>query len=395
MQAYNAFNINEHISVLFVEDDLSIQKEFVDILSFIVDEVYVASNGKEGLELFDKYLPNIIITDIQMPIMSGIEMCKKIREKDHDTPIIITSAFNDTHYLLDAIGLGIEYYLLKPIMIDQLQDRLTHVKKRLMQKRELEVYQLYLEDRLEEEVALREAKEALLIEQNKSSEIGQMVSIIAHQWKQPLHYLNLLIEDIKMEDEYQGLSKEYINDFVKKGTDRITFLSDTMNNFLRFYKSNPDANTFLISNVIKEVFLFLDMLFTSLGIKIDIEIDKDFSLHGIENEFQQVILNLMNNAKDAFSAQKKIDAYIKISISKENNQGIVKIEDNAGGIKPSNIARVFELDFTTKPSGNGIGLYLVKQIIEQRFNGSIKVTNNEEGACFTLYFNINKGGQDA
>jgi len=395
LQAYNAFNINEHISVLFVEDDLSIQKEFVDILSFIVDEVYVASNGKEGLELFDKYLPNIIITDIQMPIMSGIEMCKKIREKDHDTPIIITSAFNDTHYLLDAIGLGIEYYLLKPIMIDQLQDRLTHVKKRLMQKRELEVYQLYLEDRLEEEVALREAKEALLIEQNKSSEIGQMVSIIAHQWKQPLHYLNLLIEDIKMEDEYQGLSKEYINDFVKKGTDRITFLSDTMNNFLRFYKSNPDANTFLISNVIKEVFLFLDMLFTSLGIKIDIEIDKDFSLHGIENEFQQVILNLMNNAKDAFSAQKKIDAYIKISISKENNQGIVKIEDNAGGIKPSNIARVFELDFTTKPSGNGIGLYLVKQIIEQRFNGSIKVTNNEEGACFTLYFNINKGGQDA
>jgi YesN/AraC family two-component response regulator len=390
MKPFETFNINEKISVLYVEDQLDIQEEFVEILELYVDEINTASNGQEGLDQYQKSLPDIIITDIQMPLMSGLEMVKKIRQRDQEIPIIITSAFEDSEYLLEAIGLGVEHYLLKPVVLNKLQDQLELIKKRIMQKRELEAYQLYLEDRIEEEVALGEAKEALLIEQNKSSEVGQMVSVIAHQWKQPLHYLNLLIEDLGMEYEYQPLSKEYIQDFIQKGTDRVKFLSETMDNFLSFYKSETKAKSFSISKVAQEISLFLDMSFKSLGIHIEIIVKDDFSLHGIENEFQQVILNLVNNAKEAFDGQKRGDAKISVEISTEKNKGVAVVQDNAGGIPSTEIGNIFHMDYTTKEGGNGIGLYLVKKIVEERFNGSVEVSNTEEGARFVLRFELNE-----
>ncbi len=381
-------NTNQQISVLYVEDQIDIQEEFVDILELYVDEIHTASNGKEGLEQYQKTLPDIIITDIQMPVMTGLEMVKEIRENDQEIPIVITSAFEDSQYLLEAIDLGVEYYILKPVMIDKLQNRLELIKKRIMQKRELEAYQIYLEDRIEAEIALGAAKEALLIEQNKSSEVGQMVSIIAHQWKQPLHYLNLLIEDLGMEYEYQPLSKEYIKDFVYKGTERVKFLSETMDNFLSFYRSEGKVKDFLISKVAQEIALFLNMSFNSLGIHIDIDIKDDFSLRGIENEFQQVILNLVNNAKEAFEGQKRADAKITIQISVDGKKGIVVVQDNAGGIPSDVIDNIFNIDFTTKKDGNGIGLYLVKKIVEERFWGSVEVSNTQSGACFVLTFEL-------
>lgn len=390
MKPFNNFNINEHISVLYVEDQLDIQEEFVDILELYVDEIHLASNGQEGLEQYHKNIPDIIITDIQMPLMSGLEMVRHIREADKNIPIIITSAFEDTKYLMEAISIGVEYYLIKPVMLDKLQGHLDLIKKRIMQKRELEAYQLYLEDRIEEEMALGEAKEALLIEKNKSSEVGQMVSIIAHQWKQPLHYLNLLIEDIAMEYEYNPLSKEYINDFVKKGTDKVKFLSETMDNFLSFYKSDTVSKIFSISNVAHEISLFLDMSFKTYGIHININPKDDFSLYGIENELQQVILNLVNNAKEAFDGQKRADAHINIDIFRDDNRGVIVVKDNAGGIKSDNISNIFKIDFTTKKDGNGIGLYLVKKIVEERFKGTIDVSNSETGAVFVLKFELDK-----
>lgn len=390
MKAFDHFNIDTHISVLYVEDQIDIQKEFAEILSLYVDEIHVASNGEEGVQSYQKTHPDIIITDIQMPKMTGLEMIEAIRETDQETPIIVTSAYNDSKYLLDAINMGVEHYLLKPVMIDKLENHLERIKKTLMQKRELEAYQLYLEDKLEEEVALREAKEALLIEQNKSYEVGQMVGIIAHQWKQPLHYLNLLIEDLGMEYEYQPLSKEYIKDFTQKGTDKVKFLSETMDNFLNFYKSDTNVQPFSIDKVTHEISMFLDMSFQSLGITINIIRKDDFTLHGIKNEFQQVLLNIINNAKEAFDGQKRSDAIITVNISTHEGKGVIVIEDNAGGIPEAILENIFDLEYTTKENGNGIGLYLVKKIVTQRFNGTIEATNTQTGARFNLTFSLSK-----
>ncbi|MDF1881153.1 response regulator [Sulfurimonas sp. MAG313] len=381
---------NQYISVLYVEDQKDIQVELIDILSLFVDEVQMASNGQEGYDIFQSTRPDLIITDIQMPIMSGIDMITKIRKVDANIPIIVTSAFNETEYLLKAIDLGVEHYLLKPIIVNKLEACLNKIKAHLFEKRELVAYRNNLEERIKKEIALREAKEALLIEQNKSYEIGQMVSVIAHQWKQPLHHLNLLIEDLGMEYDYQPLSPEYIKDFIKKGTNRIQFLVSTMNNFLSFYKTNKTKTYFHVSHTVKEVALFLEMSYKSQGINIDIIINNDFTLYGLENEFQQVILNLINNAKEAFDGQKRLDAKITIVISTNSKKGNFKVKDNAGGIKDEDISKVFELEFTTKNEGNGIGLYLVKKIIEERFGGYVHVDNQNEGAQFELEFDLHE-----
>lgn len=390
MKAFEHFNINDRISVLYVEDQTDIQEEFTEILSLYVDEIHLASNGEEGLKAYQEHHPDIIITDIQMPVMTGLEMIETIRHKDQETPIVVTSAFDDPEYLLQAINMGVEHYLVKPVMVTKLQHHLERIQKQLMQQRELQAYQLYLEDRVEEEVALREAKEALLIEQNKSYEVGQMVGIIAHQWKQPLHYLNLLIEDLAMEYDYQPLSREYVQDFVHKGTQRVKFLSETMDNFLNFYKSDANITHFTVADIIQEVTLFLEMSFRSLGITITIDVENNFTLHGIKNELQQVILNIFNNAKEAFDGQKRSDALIHVRISTEQDQGKIIIEDNAGGIPKNILEQIFELEYTTKENGNGIGLYLVKKIITERFKGTIEAVNTDSGACFTLTFNLHK-----
>lgn len=390
MKPFDRNIVDQHISVLYVEDQLDIQEEFVDILSLFVDEVFVAVDGDEGLKKYNENLPDIIITDIQMPIMSGLQMIQKIREGNKEIPIVVTTAFNDSKYLLEAITLGVEHYLLKPVMIDQLQERLETIKKRLMQQRELDIYQLYLEERVEAEVALREEKESLLIQQNKAAEIGQMVSVIAHQWKQPLHYLHLLIEDLGMEYDYQPLSREYIDEFTKKGLNRIDFLSETMDNFLHFYKSDTAVKRFAASTVVQEITAFLLLPYQALGISLQIDVHNDFFLLGIKNEFQQVILNLLNNAKEAFDAKKNSQKKVIVSLSIENNKGILFIEDSAGGIDEKIIDDLFKLEYTTKKNGNGIGLYLVEKIVTKRFSGSVSVANSAEGARFTLAFELEK-----
>jgi len=100
LKPFNLFNIDKHISVLYVEDQIDIQEEFVDILALYVDEIYVASNVQEGLQKFQNTLPDIIITDIQMPKMTGLEMIEQIRKTDQETPVIVTSSYEDSKYLL-------------------------------------------------------------------------------------------------------------------------------------------------------------------------------------------------------------------------------------------------------------------------------------------------------
>jgi len=380
--------MNQKIIVLYVEDEIAIQEEFVAILNFFVDSVIVAKDGKEGYTKFLECSPDIIITDIQMPIQNGLEMIQEIRKNNQDIPIIVTSAFNDNNYLLQAINLGVEYYLIKPILLEKLETKLNKIIKQIFQERELLSYKKYLEKKVVDEISLRELKESLLIEQNKAAEVGAMVQIIAHQWKQPLYYLSLLIEDLAMEFDYQALSKEYIDDFTKKGINKVQFLSETMDNFLNFYKSNSNENRFDVNEVIKEIVIFLTMPFKELGIDIEINIKNNFFIFGIENEFQQVIFNIINNAKDAFSDKKIYDAKIYLEIDTQEEKGIIKIIDNAGGIQAQKIETIFDLDYTTKTDGNGIGLYLVKKIITERFNSTIEVNTVDDKACFTLIFDI-------
>jgi len=113
--------------ILYVEDDEDIAEEVAEFLQHMVQELYVATNGEEGLRMYYKYHPDIIITDIQMPLMDGLEMIRKIREDDKEIPVLVTSAYDDSEFLVDSINLGVDGYLMKPLDFEVMMKRIQNL----------------------------------------------------------------------------------------------------------------------------------------------------------------------------------------------------------------------------------------------------------------------------
>lgn len=172
------------ITVLYVEDDRDIAEEVIEFLEQRVKRLYSASNGFEGLELYEKYKPDMIITDIQMPKMNGLEMIQIIRETNSEIPIIITSAYNDVNFLLESINMGVDGYLLKPLDFDLMMQRIKRVVKPLEMRAKIQ--------RLNEK----------LITVNASLEAK-----IAKAVQEHTDFLTRLNEDIKRRAFYDSLTK--------------------------------------------------------------------------------------------------------------------------------------------------------------------------------------------
>ena len=135
------FHCLKKLSLLYVEDDNNTREELEYFLKNKVKELYVAKNGQEGLEFFEKYQPDLIITDIQMPVMTGTKMIKLIKEKNKTIPIVIITAFNDTDYLFEAIKLNVTNYLTKPLNLFALSEVLANIAKNInLEKENKEIY---------------------------------------------------------------------------------------------------------------------------------------------------------------------------------------------------------------------------------------------------------------
>ncbi|MDM8567787.1 diguanylate cyclase [Candidatus Halobeggiatoa sp. HSG11] len=136
-------NILKNINLLYVEDEEETRNELSYFLNKKVGKLYTASNGKEGLEIFDKYKPDVIVTDIMMPVMDGLEMAQTIKEKSKNTPILLTTAFNESSYLIRSIEIGIDHYVQKPINPYDLTEKLVKSSVSMFHERELKIYSRY------------------------------------------------------------------------------------------------------------------------------------------------------------------------------------------------------------------------------------------------------------
>ena len=228
-------------------------------------------------------------------------------------------------------------------------------------------------------------KDQLLLQQSKLAAMGEMVGAIAHQWRQPLNALALRNQFIIDDFEDDMIDKEYIEEFSTSSMKLINFMSKTIDDFRNFFRLDKLEKEFSIHEKISET---SNMLLSQLtDHQIEINIDKnDFRVMGHDSEFQQVILNLINNAKDALLDNNISSPQINVEVSQEKDMGIIKISDNAGGIPEDVIPRVFEPYFTTKEEGKGtgLGLYMSKMIIEDNMGGHIQVENSKDGAVFTI-----------
>ena len=228
-------------------------------------------------------------------------------------------------------------------------------------------------------------QEKLLIEQSKMAAMGEMISAIAHQWRQPLSSLALDIQDLKDAKEFNELDDTYLNTMIERSMHTIHYMSQTIDDFRSFFLPNKKKEPFSIYETIEATKHLLGKQFEAHSIVIESSGD-DFWVNGFKNEFQQVLINLLNNAKDAINKRREEDGSFHGKITIRYGERKITVSDNGGGIPESIIDRIFEPYFSTKFSaqGTGIGLYMTKTIIERNMQGSIRAYNKESEAVFEI-----------
>lgn len=246
---------------------------------------------------------------------------------------------------------------------------------------ELTKRKLFLKEKILQE------KQAIMFQQAKLASMGEMIGNISHQWRQPLNALALLLQKIGIYYERGLLDKKVMDTNIDKGKQLIDSMSTTIDDFRDFFKPNKKKKVFLIEEAIKKAYLIIksNLENSSIGYKLKIE-NNGLKVHGYSNEFSQVIINLLNNARDVLIERKITNATILVSVYKKAAMVYVDVCDNAGGIDTESIDRIFEPYFTTREEGKGtgIGLYMSKSIIESHMQGILSAHNTDEGACLRI-----------
>jgi C4-dicarboxylate-specific signal transduction histidine kinase len=256
----------------------------------------------------------------------------------------------------------------------------------LVKQRTEELRQLNqsLEMRVQEEVANNREKDHLLIQQSRLAAVGEMIGNIAHQWRQPINALTLLLANIKDAYEFNELDQDYLDKTVKKGQGIIQRMSTTIDDFRNFFKPNKEKTHFSVNEAVADALNILEAAFKNANIIVQLEAQEGVTAYGFRNEYSQVLLNLLSNAKEAILEKNAGEKHIAIAISSRDGKAVVAVEDSAGGISAEVLPRIFDPYFTTKEKGTGIGLYMSKMIIEHNMDGSITVDNRSGGARFTV-----------
>ncbi|MAC84312.1 MAG: hypothetical protein CL624_09275 [Arcobacter sp.] len=247
-----------------------------------------------------------------------------------------------------------------------------------------------IEKQLEEKIKEIREKDKMLFEQSKNSAMGEMISLIAHQWRQPLNELSIIVQQTKMKFDKDELTKNIMNDYNNKSLDLINKMSDTIDDFRYFFEPQTTKNYLNLKSCVDKVLSLIDGLFKRHSIDLIIDINSNITILGYENEFSQILLNFINNSKDAFESKKIEKPFIEIRAEELDNKIIkMTISDNAGGINEDIIQKIFNPYFTTKftSQGTGLGLYMTKLIIENNMGGKVSVENFQDGTRFSIYFN--------
>ena len=253
------------------------------------------------------------------------------------------------------------------------------------QRQELEEFTHTLEERVREKTEENARKDRLIIHQARLAELGEMIGNIAHQWRHPLTRLSLILQNLRALNNKDRLEKERLNSMLSKANEQIFFMSDTIDNFRNFYKPATEAEDFTVREAYDRVMEIIGYDLKHKNISISYRENEPIQLHGMLNQFAQVFLNLIANARDVLTERKVTQPEIGIEVRRENEELRIEIFDNAGGIPEEILPKIFEPYFSTKKEqGTGVGLYMVKTIIEERFGGRVEVKNDERGARFIL-----------
>lgn len=268
------------------------------------------------------------------------------------------------------------YFILKNIR--ELHNYLEFdVKKKT---KELEELNNSLETRVKEEVELNRSKDRILFQQSKLASLGEMLQNIAHQWRQPLGAISMIIQSFEIKYKAGKLDSKFITSRVQDAKVLAKNMSDTLEDFRTFFNPNKNKKEFNLKDVIYKSIELSKYPLKKAKINLSVDEFETINIYGFKNELIHVLLNLISNAKDAL-LDKQVERKIAITVKSDKIYAIIQVIDNGGGIDNDIIYRIFDPYFTTKHRslGTGIGLYMSKQIVEEHMQGSIECENTEYG----------------
>lgn len=280
----------------------------------------------------------------------------------------------------------------KGYMLGAISRDITEIIKNEMalkeSRKQLHEMNIELEQRIRKEVQKSREKDQLISLQSRQAAMGEMIGNIAHQWRQPLNTIGMMVQNLEEAFDFNELTKEMLSTKVKAMMDIVKYMSRTIDDFRNFFKTDKQKQEFRLKEVIDKSLEIISASFKNKNINIIVKVPNEISIKGLPNELSQVIFIILNNAKDAILGRKIKNGNIIINGFQQSDKTILTITDNAGGIDKEIIAKIFDPYFTTKPQsqGTGIGLYMSKVIIEKNMNGKLSVKNVTGGAEFRIEF---------
>ena len=390
--------MNKEKPTVLVVDDVADNIQI--LLSALKNDfsILAATNGKDAIELsLSEHQPDIILLDILMPEMDGYEVCRRLKadERTKDIPVVFVTILDENESELKGLKLGAVDYITKPIIPELVKARISNHLE-LKQQRETIEQSLAQEKLLQAEIQKQtkriEEQHIKLIQKSRLAQIGEMISMIAHQWRQPLSTVSITSSNIQIMlelekfdlDTKEGQVKQnrYIIKELRNIDGYVQNLSTTIDDFRNFYKQNKNSVTLKIEEVISKSLGVIKASLINNNIEIIEEHNSKEEIELYDTEMMQVIINILKNAQDNFKEKQTNDPYIRITTENKT----ISICDNGGGIPEDIIEKVFDPYFSTKDEKNGIGLglYMSKTIIEEHHNGSLIVENIDDGVCFTI-----------
>jgi C4-dicarboxylate-specific signal transduction histidine kinase len=243
-----------------------------------------------------------------------------------------------------------------------------------------------LEARILTTVSELRQKDDLLMHQNRLAAMGEILTNIAHQWRQPLNNIAAYIQTMQYLHKSGELTAEEMDHDITAVMDIVKYMSQTIDDFRNFFRKDRDQHEFMLQEVIDRSLNLLQSSLKACSIKVTVEGDKELRGMGYPNEYAQAVMNILYNARDILVERSVANPEIVINIFREKNHAVVSIQDNGGGIAPETLPHIFDPYFTTKgpSSGTGIGLYMSKTIIERNMGGRISAKNSGNGAEFRI-----------
>ncbi|QKF78397.1 cache domain-containing protein [Arcobacter defluvii] len=279
--------------------------------------------------------------------------------------------------------------ILISIVISQKIDKVLkdYENKVLFNAKELEVLNQSLEEKVRKEIEKNREKEQLLVQKSKFIALGEMISHIAHQWRQPLSELSSILMYIRFKYSIDALDSKTMEQKSQEADKVLEFMSQTIDDFRNFFMPKKEKEEFYLYKVVDLVINIISSTLKNYNIDLQIDIDKNITLKTYLNEYEQVLLNILNNAKDVLIEKNIKNPTIKITAYEEDTYVVLYVEDNGGGVLVEPKGKIFEPYFTTKEDskGTGIGLYMSKIIVDKNMKGKLRVRNTKVGAKFGVF----------